>query len=117
MIYWEKLNSIEQLSEIDEISKTQPVLIFKHSTRCSVSAASLNRLERKWDSQKAGSLVMYFLDLLAYREISNELVRKYGVKHESPQVLMIKEGECIYHNSHFGISFEELVEKAGSVSA
>lgn len=117
MIYWEKLNSIEQLSEIDEISKTQPVLIFKHSTRCSVSAASLNRLERKWDSEKAGSLVMYFLDLIAYREISNELVRKFGVKHESPQVLMIKEGECIYHNSHFGISFDELVEKSGSVSA
>lgn len=117
MINWEKLDSIEQLNKIDSLSRAQPVVLFKHSTRCSISGASLNRLERKWDNEKAGSIAPYFLDLIAHRDISGEVAKRYNVTHESPQVLLIKDGECVYHNSHFGISFDELVENMGPVSA
>ena len=114
---WRELTSLDQLDEIGERSKPQPVLIFKHSTRCSISAASLNRLERKWDGDKAQNLEAYFLDLIAYRDISNETSAKFGIAHQSPQVLLIQNGECVYDNSHFGISFDELIENIKPVAA
>lgn len=109
-IDWNNLTSAEQLSEIDEISKNTPVLIFKHSTRCSISSASLHRLERHWDESKGDVIRPYFLDLIAHRDISNAVAERYGVMHQSPQVLLIQEGKCIYNNSHFGISFEEILQ-------
>lgn len=117
MINWNKLEQVEQLEEINSLSKEKPVVIFKHSTRCSISAASLNRLERKWDEAKAGNLTPYYLDLIKHRDISNEIENVYGIDHESPQVLLIKDGQCVYDNSHFGISFDEIIENIGSVSA
>lgn len=114
---WNPLTSIDQLEEINTLSQTQPVVIFKHSTRCSISAASLSRLERKWDLQKAGDVKTYFLDLIAYREVSNKIAELYGVDHQSPQVLIIQNGKSVYDNSHFGISFDEIVENIKPVSA
>jgi len=105
---WLQLTSEEQLSTIDEQSGNHPILIFKHSTRCSISAAALNRLERKWDDSKAGNLEIYFLDLIAQRNISNELAHRYNVAHQSPQILIIVSGKCVYDNSHLGISFDEI---------
>ncbi|WP_421892183.1 bacillithiol system redox-active protein YtxJ [Marinoscillum sp.] len=116
-INWNPLTSIDQLEEINTLSHTQPVVIFKHSTRCSISAASLSRLERKWDNQKVGELRPYFLDLIAYREVSNQIAERFGVDHQSPQVLIIQNGKSIYDNSHFGISFDEIVENIKPISA
>lgn len=114
---WTQLTSIEQLDEIDRISHEKPVVIFKHSTRCSISAASLSRLERKWEAVRAKGAVPYFLDLIPYRAVSDEIVTHYGVVHQSPQVLVISEGKCIYSATHFGIAFEDISENITSLSA
>ena len=104
---WEQLTEEAQLEKIKEQSFQQPVVIFKHSTRCSISAMALNRVER---ADTPTGAVWYFLDLLKHRNISNKIAEMFQVHHESPQVLLIKHGECIYDESHNGIQMEEIQE-------
>lgn len=111
---WNNLNSISQLNEIDELSQEKPVLIFKHSTRCPISSMALSRFERSY--QEDASFTPFFLDLIAYRDVSNGIAEKYAVIHESPQTILIKNGQSIYNSSHNGIDFEEINEKAKDVS-
>lgn len=106
---WNSLTDTVQLEQLKEESKSQPVLIFKHSTSCSISRASLDRLERHWKEEEMKSLKPYFLDLLSFRALSTEIANTFQVVHESPQVLIIKNGEAIYHNSHFGIDYKSIV--------
>lgn len=113
---WKALNDIAQLETIKIISTSHPVLIFKHSTRCSISASVLNRLERKWDATALGSIEAYYLDLIAYRPLSNAIAEIFGVHHESPQVLLIQDGECVYDASHYDISFDDLVEQVSATN-
>jgi bacillithiol system protein YtxJ len=68
------------------------------------------RLEAKWDSTIANEVVPYYLDLLTYRSISNEIAERFQVHHESPQILLIKDGECIYDASHLDITIDEIME-------
>lgn len=100
---WNKLTSDTQLDTIKAESARQPVLIFKHSTTCSISAMALSRMERNWNDQLG--VKPYYLDLLANRPISNKIEREFGVEHESPQVLLIRNGACVYDASHMAISF------------
>ncbi|VAW26263.1 hypothetical protein MNBD_BACTEROID04-2072 [hydrothermal vent metagenome] len=86
-------------------STTKPVLIFKHSTRCGVSRMALKNFERDYDIDKT-DLELYFLDILKYRELSNEVSEKFGVHHQSPQILLINNKSAIYHDSHYQISVE-----------
>ena len=81
------------------------ILIFKHSTRCSISSMALNRIE---DNAKRKIATCYFLDLLEYRSTSNRIEEELGVKHESPQILVIENGACTYHSSHNDISWERI---------
>lgn len=111
MIDWKKLDNKEILQTIVEDQSDKTFVIFKHSTSCSISAMTLNRLERSWDSKEMEKVDAYYLDLLSYREISNAIAEKFGVDHESPQVLVIKNGQCIYDNSHMGISYQSLKEQ------
>lgn len=105
---WSDLHSLSQLDDI--ASSTQPVLILKHSTRCSISIMAKGRLERAW---KADSQVLtpYYLDLLAHREISNEIAKRFQIQHESPQVLLISGGACIYSASHQDIQYDDIMEQ------
>lgn len=112
-IPWQKLTSIDQLDEVDESSKEKPVLLFKHSTSCPISAMALNRFERSYKENTA--FEPYYLDLISYRDVSNEIANRYGVRHESPQVLLIKGAKAIYNTSHTAITFEEANEKASEV--
>ncbi len=105
---WNKLNNNAQLEEIKKESHNYPVLILKHSTRCSISSATLGRLERSWKQEEVGDLKPYFLDLIAYRPISNQIAEDFGVWHESPQALIIRNGESVYDTSHFDISFDAI---------
>lgn len=105
---WNKLTSDTQLDLIKEESATQPVLIFKHSTTCSISAMALSRMERNW-ADTAG-IKPYMLDLLANRPLSRAVADAFNIDHQSPQVLLIQNGECIYDNSHMGISFQALTQ-------
>ncbi|MGB0521935.1 MAG: bacillithiol system redox-active protein YtxJ [Flammeovirgaceae bacterium] len=109
---WKTINSEASLEEVKAASHKQRILIFKHSTRCSISAMALNRMERAWNESEMQGLTPYFLDLIAYRPISNKVAADFGVQHESPQVLVIENGECIYNTSHMGINYQELKQFA-----
>lgn len=106
---WKPLTQQNEIEEIDKQSEATPILIFKHSTRCAISSAALSRIEREWKNDVL--IVPYYLDLLAYRNVSNALAEKYNVEHQSPQVLLISKGKCIYNQSHTGIRFSELASQ------
>lgn len=106
---WHILDSSKQLDEIDAMSMDHEVLIFKHSTSCSLSYIAKMRLEEQWDFED-NVLLPYYLDLKAYKDLSTQVSEKYAVHHESPQVLLIRKGECIYDASHLDISVSELKE-------
>jgi bacillithiol system protein YtxJ len=105
---WIDLNDEQQLSSLKELSKQKAQLIFKHSTRCSISSMAKNRLER---STPPDSVDFYYLDLVKHRQLSSKIAEDFGVYHESPQVLLIKNGECIYDESHSGIQMDEILEQ------
>lgn len=108
---WNKLTQPSQLEEIKALSFEKPVLIFKHSTRCSISSMSLDRLIRNWKEEDKEKVEPFFLDLIAYRNLSDQIEDFFGVPHQSPQVLLIKDGTAVYDNSHFGISYPEIMSK------
>lgn len=114
MITWQMLQSLEQLEDIDSLSRNQKVLIFKHSTRCSISSIAKNRLESEWNNDDI-DMIPFLLDLINYRDISNEIASKYHVYHESPQALVISNGDCTDHFSHLDISVEQLLESTNSI--
>ena len=102
---WIPLQNEEQLEEIVANSNTVPQVIFKHSTRCAVSSMAKSRLDRK---EAPEGIDFYFLDLIKHRNISNKIASDFGVSHQSPQVLIINNGECVYDESHSGIIFDEI---------
>ena len=108
---WNTLTEPVQLSTIRELSKATPVLIFKHSTRCSISSMSLERLLRNWKPEDSARIVPFYLDLIAFREVSQLVEETFGVPHQSPQVILIKDGKAFYDSSHFGISYPEIMKQ------
>jgi bacillithiol system protein YtxJ len=108
-INWTELTDVLQLQEIEAISNEKPVVIFKHSTRCSISRMALKQFEREFDLND--TVDAYFLDLIAHRDVSNEIARKFNVYHESPQLILIKKGKAVYDVSHSDIDAEALKSK------
>lgn len=108
---WIPLQSAAQLSEI--LATPGPSLLFKHSTRCSISTVALERLNTSILSDQAPS---YLLDLLSYRDLSNEIATRLHVHHESPQVLLVNKGECFYDESHLSIRVEEIEEELKKIN-
>ncbi|MBK9257941.1 MAG: bacillithiol system redox-active protein YtxJ [Saprospiraceae bacterium] len=104
---WVKLETSDQLDDLNKLSDQKDVIIFKHSTTCSISHSAKLRLESGWDFD---NLQPYLLDLKTFRSLSDTISEIYGVTHESPQVLLIRNGTCIYDASHFDISPGELRE-------
>ena len=109
---WIELTEEGQLNEIKEQSMNKPQVIFKHSTRCGISSVAKNRLERVSTPE---NIDFYFLDLVRNREISRKIAEEFTISHESPQVLLIKNGTCVYDESHSGIHMEEIQEMAESL--
>lgn len=109
---WKSLEAVEQLAEIKDRSYTGAVLIFKHSTRCSISSMALNRMH----AFPEGLAECYYLDLIAHRDVSNAVAEVFSVPHESPQVLLIVNEECIYEESHYGIQPRELAEQIATAA-
>jgi len=109
MLDWKNVTSKSEIDQIVERSKEVPCAIFKHSTRCSISTMAKMRLESGWnlDSSK---VEMYYLDLIAKRDISNYITEHLGVHHESPQLILLRNGQVTYDASHLDITFEELNE-------
>ena len=106
---WIALTDEQQLNTIVDQSKDHPVVIFKHSTRCSISSMAKNRLERETPTENVS---FYYLDILRYRPVSNKIAEDFHVHHESPQILLIKNGECTYEEAHNGISMADITEQA-----
>lgn len=106
---WNYLRSLEDFEQLKKEATNADILIFKHSTRCNVSADSLAHIEQNWsESTKAKP---YFLDLLNYREISDQIETDFGVRHQSPQILLIRGKQCIYNESHWRIDVKKIEEK------
>lgn len=101
-IVWNELTQLKQLDEIIEESAETPVVIFKHSTRCSISRMALKTFEREYAIEE-GKAKPYFLDLLEHRDISNEIASRFDVQHQSPQLILIKNGKAVYNTSHSDI--------------
>lgn len=108
-VNWIPLTDISQLDEIIENSKDKTIGVFKHSTRCSISRFALKQFENEYSLED--TIDLYFLDLLNYREVSNEISNRFQVVHQSPQLLLIKNGEAVYDASHSDIEFEKMKEK------
>lgn len=108
-MHWIHLADEEQLKQIISKSQIRPQVIFKHSSRCSISSVALQRLQRV---SQPSDIDFYFLDLLSYRSLSNKIAEVFNVPHESPQVLVIKDGQCVYEESHMGISMNNIVMHA-----
>jgi len=105
-IGWNQLTDLGQLDDIVEESNTKVVAIFKHSTRCSVSRMALRHFESDFDFEE--KMTPYFLDLLAHRAISNEIANRFGVEHQSPQLIVISRGKAVYDASHNSIDAQDL---------
>lgn len=108
-LQWTDIASIQDVEAIKEQSNAVPCLIFKHSTRCSISALAKHRLESEWKFDK-GQMMPFYLDLIAHRPVSQYIADTFEVYHESPQILLIVNGECVYDTSHLDISMDAVEE-------
>lgn len=105
---WLPLTTPEQLTDIARESHEHPVIIFKHSTTCSISAAAKGKIERQWADAGLADTPIYYLDLLRHRPLSAQIAEQFGVRHESPQLLLVQDGDCTYHASHMGIRLADV---------
>ncbi|MDT8347226.1 MAG: bacillithiol system redox-active protein YtxJ [Flavobacteriaceae bacterium] len=103
-IRWNSLSDAESLTSIQEKSHETPQVIFKHSTRCGISRMALKQFEKEMGS--SSDIDLWLLDVLNYRNISNQIAQDFKIEHQSPQVLMLKNGKVIYADSHYAISAE-----------
>jgi bacillithiol system protein YtxJ len=110
-MHWIQLTTETQLQQLIEHSFTRQQVIYKHSTRCALSSMAKSRLERGFQPT---DLDFHFLDLLAHRPLSRKIEEVFAVIHESPQLLLIKNGVCIYHDSHSSINMNEVLEKSAA---
>src|SRR5690349_18559022 len=108
-MHWIHLTDEEQLSQIVTNSQSRVQVIFKHSTRCSISSLAFQRLKK---ADAPSDVDFYYLDILAHRPISNKIAEVFHVHHESPQIIVIRDGNCIYDESHLAISMDEIIEQA-----
>lgn len=104
---WKNLTEESQFETINEVSQSKTVVIFKHSTRCGISLHAMSKLESAWNFTE-NDLDFYYLDLLNYRNLSNLAASKYNVVHQSPQIIIIKNGQLVYDTSHNAISVDVL---------
>ena len=107
---WKEFTNEEGLEEIKNRSAEKPQVIFKHSTKCSISSMAKSRLER---ATAPDGIEFNYLDLIAHRNVSSKISEVFDVEHASPQVLIIKDGACIYDESHNAINMDEIVEAVG----
>ncbi len=107
---WIPLTDENEFAAILKKSSEKPQVIFKHSTRCSISSMAKSRLDK---AETPDAVDFNYLDLISYRSLSNKIAEDLGVHHESPQVILIKNGECVYDESHSGIRIDDILEQAG----
>ena len=102
---WISIETLRDLEAINEQSFEMPIVILKQSTRCSISRMALKLFESSFSPLKGQ---LHLLDLLSFRYLSNEIAQQYQVTHQSPQVLVIKNGRCVFWKSHNEIDAHEI---------
>lgn len=110
MMDWTSLENEQQLQDV--VANGRPSLIFKHSTRCGVSSMAKRRIAQDTHEIPEG-VDAYYLDLIQYRALSDEIARIWQVRHESPQVLLVQGRECLHHASHGDIDISEAIATLG----
>jgi bacillithiol system protein YtxJ len=116
MNFWKNLSSLPEWKSALEMSSEKPVLVLKHSTRCSISVMALDRFNRNWKPEDADLFTPLYLDLLSYREISNAIAEDTGVEHQSPQAILLKDGIVVLSETHQAIRIEDFREKAQEIA-
>lgn len=106
-VNWIPFNSLDQINIIKELSKSETILIFKHSTRCGISKMVIKRFEKLFEISMS-NIKVYYLDLLSYRNISDEVGYIFQVQHQSPQLLIIRNKVVLKHASHYDITLVSL---------
>ena len=102
-VNWIPLNSLEQIKTIKELSKSETIFVFKHSTRCGISGMVIKRFENLFDSSM-NNIKVYYLDLLNFRAISDEVGYSFQAQHQSPQLLIIRNEVAVLNVSHYDIT-------------
>jgi bacillithiol system protein YtxJ len=106
---WILLTTKEQLQQSLQHSHDRVQVYFKHSTRCIISKMVLKNFEEQW-SDLPDNVDLLFIDLLQFRELSNSLAEQLHVKHESPQVIVVRDGKTVYHASHDSIHTQDVAQ-------
>jgi len=106
-VYWNYLEDIAELDAIEKESYEKPVAIFKHSITCGISKMAWNQFQKSYNIS-TDQLSLYYLDLLAHRSISNEIASRFEVLHQSPQLIVLKDGKAVYNASHENIDAKDL---------
>ncbi len=101
-VSWVPLTTLAQIEDVKKNSKEAAVVIFKHSTRCGISRMVIKQFEKSF-TEDMKDVKVYYLDLLNYRELSNEVGYAFQVLHQSPQLLVIKNGVAVAYASHYDI--------------
>jgi len=104
------MDGIDNMTDIIDKSKNSTLIIFKHSTRCGISGSILRKFEKKVSINLTDKKLFYFLNVIKHRDVSNEIEKRFSVRHESPQVLIVKNNEVIKHDSHYSILDIELAD-------
>lgn len=104
---WRTLEDISQLDAVEKLSEEKLVVIFKHSVTCGISNMVWHQFQNEIDFTNE-HIEMLYLDLLAHRDVSNEITRRFQVLHQSPQILVIKNGEVLHHASHSAIRLSNI---------
>jgi bacillithiol system protein YtxJ len=104
---WKEITSVEEFNEMLNAPTDKAKLFFKHSTRCSISSMALKGFEREWNVS-SDDFELYFVDLIAHRDISNAIAAESHVEHQSPQVVVWRNGEVIYNASHHHIDAQKI---------
>ena len=102
-VNWIPFNSLEQIKTIKELSKSETIFVFKHSTRCGISSMVIKRFENLFDSSM-NNIKVYYLDLLNFRAISDEVGYSFQAQHQSPQLLIIRNEVAVLNVSHYDIT-------------
>ncbi len=110
LIDWTMIGGIDNMTEIIDRSKNSTLIIFKHSTRCGISGSILRKFEKKTSTSSTDNKLFYFINVIKNRDVSNEIEKRFSVRHESPQVLIVKNNEVIKHDSHYSILDIELAD-------
>jgi bacillithiol system protein YtxJ len=106
---WKAITDNSQLVEIENESYNKPVVVFKNSSRCGISQSMLSIFQEDMRQENTGGISFYLLDIVNNRSISASIAQQFNLQHESPQLLVIENGECTYYKNHWDISFSDMI--------